>query len=100
MAAIDYLRAHGFSAKVKGNRLIVSPSSKLTPDIRQYIKLHRIELLAEVAANDGESRRTQWTVLLADGRQFPMISPVPITRAEALADVRGRGCWPDAEVKP
>jgi len=96
MAAIDYLRAHGFSAKVKGNRLIVSPSSKLTPDIRHYIKLHRLELLAEVAANDGESRRGHWTIVVAGHRPFTMICQ-PITHAEALADARKR--WPNATVQ-
>ncbi|MDH0444049.1 hypothetical protein N7388_10230 [Stutzerimonas stutzeri] len=97
MAAIDYLRDHGFSAKVKGNRLIVSPSSKLTPDIRQYIKLHRLELLAEVAANDGESRRGHWTIIVDGHPPFTMICQ-PKTHAEALADTRRR--WPNAEVKP
>ncbi|MCQ4253357.1 hypothetical protein [Stutzerimonas stutzeri] len=96
MAAIDYLRDHGFSAKVKGNRLIVSPSSKLTPDIRQYIKLHRLELLAEVAANDGESRRSHWAVTVEGYPPFTMICE-PVTHAEALADARKR--WPDATVQ-
>ena len=96
MAAIDYLRDHGFSAKVKGNRLIVSPSSKLTPDIRQYIKLHRLEVLAEVAANDGESRRGHWTITVKGHRPFTMICE-PVTRLEALAKARVR--WPDAVVE-
>jgi hypothetical protein len=95
MAAIDYLREHGFDAKVKGNRLVVSPSSKLTPDVRQYIKSHRLELMAEVAANDGVSRNSHWTVTVPNYPPFTMTG-APITRAEALADVRGR--WPDAEV--
>jgi len=98
MAAIDYLRANGFSARVKGNRLSVSPASRITTEVRQYIKSHRLELLAEVAANDGEERRLHWTVLLANGHHFPMNCSEPITRAEALADVRGRGCWPDADI--
>ena len=96
MAAIDYLRDHGFSAKVKGNRLIVSPSSKLTPDIRQYIKLHRLELLAEVAANDGEARRGHWTIITQGYPPFTMICQ-PVTYAEALTKARVR--WPDATVK-
>jgi hypothetical protein len=52
MGAIDYLREHVLDAKVKGNRLIVSPATKLTTDVRSYIKLHRLELMAEAAAND------------------------------------------------
>jgi hypothetical protein len=96
MAAIDYLRQRGFDAKVRGNRLIVSPSSKLTPDIRQYIKLHRLELLAEVAANDGQSRCGHWTVILEGYPPFTMICQ-PVTRSEALAEVRKR--WPDADLQ-
>ncbi|UTH38656.1 hypothetical protein NLY39_11130 [Pseudomonas sp. KHPS1] len=64
MAAIDYLIEHGFSARVSGKRLVVSPASKLTEDDRQYIKLHRLELLAELAANDGQMRSSNWRVLL------------------------------------
>lgn len=60
MAAIDFLSSRGFSVKAKDGRLIVSPSSKLTPDLRQYIKRNRLVLIAEVAANDGEMRRTAW----------------------------------------
>lgn len=96
MGAIDYLRDHGFCAKVKGNRLIVSPSSKLTPDIRQYIKLHRLELLAEVAANDGESRRGHWTIIVNGHPPFTMICE-PVTHTEALRKARER--WPDAAVQ-
>lgn len=67
MAAIDYLIEHGFSARVSGKRLVVSPASKLTEDDRQYIKLHRLELLAELAANDGQMRSSNWRVLLEEG---------------------------------
>jgi len=97
MGAIDYLKDHGFAAKVKGNRLIVSPASQLTPDVRKYIKAHRLELIAEVAANDGLSRQCAWSVLLPGRQPFVMISPTPLTRDEALADVRGR--WPDADLR-
>lgn len=97
MAAIDYLKEHGLSAKVTGKRLIVSPASQLTPDVRKYIKAHRLELIAEVAANDGLSRQCAWTVLLSERQPFVMISPEPITHAEALADVRGR--WPGADAE-
>lgn len=95
MAAIDYLRELGFDAKVKGSRLIVSPSSKLTPEVRRYIKLHRPELMAEVAANDGETRRSHWTVSVGGHSPFTMTG-APATHAEALADAQGR--WPDARV--
>ena len=66
MGAIDYLHNRGFSAKVIGKRLIVSPSSRLTQEERRYIKLHRLELMVEVVANDGEAAavtgRCSWQV--------------------------------------
>ena len=74
MGPIDYLRAHGFDAKVKGNRLVVSPSSKLTPDVRKFIKLHRLELIPEVSANDGAARRSNWQINLG-GNLITMIGP-------------------------
>ncbi len=95
MGAIDYLRQHGFNAKVAGNRLVVSPRSKLTPDVRQYIKLHRLELLAEVAANDGETRRAAWDILIPGYGSRRMIGQ-PCTRDEALK--YARGIWPCADM--
>lgn len=94
MGAIDYLREQGFDAKVKGNRLVVSPSSKLTLDVRQFIKLHRLELIAEVSANDGAARRSNWQINLG-GKLITMIG-TPITYDEALAAARWR--WPDADI--
>lgn len=73
------------------------PASKLTDDVRKYMKAHRLALLAELAANDGLERRCNWTVLVPGCRPFTMISE-PITRDEALADVRVR--WPGAKVGP
>ncbi|MDT4834187.1 hypothetical protein FQZ97_678210 [compost metagenome] len=95
MAAIDYLTEHGFSARVSGKRLVVSPASKLTDDVRRYIKSHRLELLAELAANDGQERRSNWKVL-RDGKSIATMIGEPMTRAEALEAARWR--WPDAEV--
>ena len=53
MAAIDYLKEQGFSAKVSGSRLIVSPASKLTADVRKYVNAHKLEIIEALkAAND------------------------------------------------
>lgn len=94
--AIDYLHKHGLLAKVSGNRLIVSPASKLTPDIRRYIKAHRMTLIAEASANDGLARSSHWRVVVPGYRPFTMIS-APITRAEALAAAQNK--WPNAEIQ-
>ncbi|WP_085717650.1 hypothetical protein [Pseudomonas sp. B28(2017)] len=96
MKVIDYLLDRGFSAKVVGNRLSVSPSSRLTQELRRYIKLHRLELMAEVAANDGEARRSHWAVFVAGYNPYTMIGE-PMTHTEALVEARSR--WPDAKVE-
>lgn len=95
MAAIDYLSEHGFSARVSGHRLVVSPASRLTEDVRRYIKTHRLELLAELAANDGKERRSNWRVI-RNGKTLATMIGEPMTRAEALEAARWR--WPDVEV--
>ncbi|MNQ79835.1 hypothetical protein D3C85_947910 [compost metagenome] len=96
MKVIDYLLDRGFSAKVVGTRLIVWPSSRLTQEERRYIKLHRLELMVEVAANDGDARRSHWTVFAAGYSPFTMIGE-PMTHAEALVEARTR--WPNAKVE-
>ena len=95
MAAIDYLTEKGFSAKVSGKRLVVSPASRLTNDVRKYIKAHRLELLAELAANDGQERRSNWRITRA-GKPLCTLIGEPMTYPEALEAARWR--WPDVEV--
>lgn len=95
MAAIDYLTEKGFSAKVSGKRLVVSPASRLTDDVRKYIKAHRLELLAELAANDGQERRSNWRITRA-GKPLCTLIGEPMTYPEALEAARWR--WPDVEV--
>ncbi|XVO79117.1 hypothetical protein ACQ9ZH_16950 [Pseudomonas chlororaphis] len=96
MGVIDYLQDRGFSAKVVGTRLFVSPSRRLTQEERRYIKLHRLELMAEVAASDGEARRSHWTVSVTGYGPFTMIVE-PMTHTEALAEARM--LWPEANVE-
>lgn len=95
MAAIDYLTEKGFSAKVSGKRLVVSPASRLTDDVRKYIKAHRLELIAELAANDGHERRCHWQITRA-GRPLCVMISEPITYPEALQAARWR--WPDSDL--
>lgn len=94
--AIDYLAQFGLSTRKKGNRVVVSPKALVTEDLQKYIRAHRLELLAELAANDGVQRRCAWTVLVAGYRPFTMISE-PITYDEALADIQSR--WPGATIQ-
>lgn len=96
-AAIDFLTARGFSARVSGKRLVVSPASRLTDDVRKYVKAHRLELLAELAANDGQERRSHWQITLG-GKPICTMVGEPMTFSEALEAASWR--WPDAEVSP
>ena len=96
MAAIDYLTEKGFSAKVSGKRLVISPASHLTDDVRKYIKAHRLELLAELAANDGQERRSNWRIT-RDGKTLCTMIGEPMTYSEALEAARWR--WPDVGVE-
>lgn len=96
-AAIDFLRERGLTAQAKGRRIVVSPASKLTNDVRLYVKVHRLELLAELGANDGQERRSHWQIILG-GKIVCIMVGDPMTCAEALEVVRHR--WPNAEVKP
>lgn len=96
MAAIDYLTQRGFAARKVGMRVRVSPASKLTDDVRKYVKTHRLELLAELAADDGQERRCHWRIT-RDGSPLCVMIGEPMTRAEALDEARWR--WPDVEVE-
>jgi len=93
MAALAYLLNLGFAAKLSGKRVRVSPASKLNDQVRAYIKNHRLELLAELASNDGVERRCHWQVT-RDGKRLCTMIGEPMTRAEALEIVHWR--WPDA----
>lgn len=94
-AAVDYLRVNGFIAKKLKDRVIVSPASKLTPEVRAFIKANRPSLLAELAANDGQERRGNWRVVVNDKR-MTMVGE-PCTFNEALASAQWR--WPNAEIE-
>jgi hypothetical protein len=48
MAVLDYLTERGFVARKVGMHIRVSPASRLTPDVRQYIESHRNELLSDL----------------------------------------------------
>jgi hypothetical protein len=95
MAAIDYLKERGLTARVDGKRIRVSPAGQITDDVRAHIKAHRLEIIAELAANDGETRRAAWDVLIPGYGKRRMIGE-PCTHSEATA--HARGIWPEAEV--
>ncbi|MCY1309884.1 hypothetical protein D9M70_600250 [compost metagenome] len=77
-------------------RVRLSPASKITDDIRKYVKAHRLELLAELAASDGIERRCYWRITRS-GKPLCTMVGEPTTYEEALAEARWR--WPDVDVE-
>lgn len=66
MAALDYLHRAGLAVELEGERLRVTPANRITTHLRQFVRDHRAELLAElIAINDSQSSATQ----LHDGEQ-------------------------------
>ncbi|WPN47505.1 hypothetical protein [Pseudomonas sp. P8_241] len=96
-AAIDFLHRHGIFAKAKGERIVVSPKSQLTDDVRQFVRTHRLELLAELAENDQAPRLVAWRIT-RNGKTICMMIGEPITNVEALEIAHWH--WPDAGVTP
>ena len=97
MAALDYLKERGFTARRSGMRIRVSPASKLTEEVRRYVKRNRLILLVELEAGDGNERRCHWQVM-RDGKRLCTMVGEPMTFSEALAIARWR--WADAEIEP
>ncbi|MCY1312812.1 hypothetical protein D9M70_632710 [compost metagenome] len=52
-------------------------------------------MLAELAANDGQERRSNWKII-RDGKSIATMIGDPMTYSEALEAARWR--WSDAEV--
>ncbi|MGY8822156.1 MAG: hypothetical protein ACKVLM_22490 [Pseudomonadales bacterium] len=102
MAARDYLRRAGLTVECVADRLRVSPAEHITDPMRQSIREHLAELLAELnAANDSthistiEPKRAAWRITRA-GQPLGYMVGQPMTYSEAIAAVRWR--WPDAEL--
>ncbi|WKN20629.1 hypothetical protein [Azotobacter vinelandii] len=124
MAALDYLSRAGLAVEVIGDKLRLRPVERITDAVRQYLREHRAELLAELtAANDhqpapepppatttapaaptpapaaerpAEDRRNAWTITRG-GKPICTICGAPMTRDEVLAEARWR--WPDADIE-
>ncbi|MCY1400988.1 hypothetical protein D9M71_160960 [compost metagenome] len=96
MAAADFLRNQGFTVRKVGMRVVIGPKAKITDDVRAYVKRHRLVLLAELAANDGQERRCHWQIT-RNGKPLCTLVGEPMTYAEALEAARWR--WPDVEIE-
>lgn len=77
--------------------MVVSPRSLVTDALQKYIRALRLELLAELAANDGIARKTHWQVTLPGCRPFTMVGE-PCTHEDAQSVIHS--IWQEAEVTP
>lgn len=50
MAALDYLHRAGLTVEIHDERLRLRPSERITDNVRQFVRQHRDELIAEVSA--------------------------------------------------
>ncbi len=94
--AISFLHSRGLTARANGLRIVVSPASGITKEDRLFVSTHRLEILAELDANDGIGRRCHWKVSVPTYRPFTMCSE-PLSYDEALARAQAR--WPDATIE-
>lgn len=95
MAAIDYLKQLGLNAEpLPGNNLSVWPADLITPEVRLWVRQHKIDLLRElVPANDG--RRVSWRVI-RNGKAMTMLGKI-MSYEQALESARAR--WPHDDIQ-
>ncbi|WP_409302888.1 hypothetical protein [Pseudomonas sp. KCJK8993] len=56
MAALNYLHRAGLAAEQEGEWLRVTPADRITAGLRQFVRNHRAELLADLCvANDAQA---------------------------------------------
>lgn len=96
MTAIEILNSRGLTVTLAGARVRVYPGDRITKVDREFIILHRLEMVAELAAGDGRERRMSWQVV-REGKPIATIAGGPMTLEEALLSAQFR--WPDAEIK-
>ena len=94
MGTLNYLTQQGLNAVVRESRLEVWPASRLTDELRTWIRQNR-DVLIQEASNQGGDVQSVWYVAV-HGKVFPMIRPGGMTRAQAEESARAR--WPDATV--
>lgn len=90
MAALDYLRRAGLTVEAVDGKLRASPVELITPELRHYLRAHKVELLAELAAANDPQPPRAWLHLLAlaDGCVIQLTSEPPHANVERDARLR------------
>lgn len=83
---LDTLRASGLSVMADGNKLVVTPRSAITPELRQIIVAHKPVILEALVALDGTLPMSRFTVTV-DTDTFTMLTRSP---ENAAADCLAR----------
>lgn len=82
MAALDYLRRAGLAVDLDGDRLRVAPADRITADVRQFVRTHRAELLADLLAERAAANDPQAAVEAPPAPAAPTPKPTPAPAAE------------------
>ena len=99
---LSNLTGQGFALSIEGERLIVSPSSRLSETARAEIRTHKAEILAMLAANDPAPVKTSHLYLVTQpsGEQFSLARNPPATLAEIERDYPGCRIEPMPDLPP
>lgn len=92
MAALDYLRRAGLAVDLEGDRLRVAPADRITADVRQFVRAHRAELLADLLAERAAANDPRAVAEAPPAPAAPAPKPIPAPAAEAASEPR-RNAW-------
>ena len=79
MSALLRIQQKGFGVELKENgNILISPASKLTDELRTFIRSHKSEILRELKAANDEPKYKRF-VVTCSGVSNIVISPTGIT---------------------
>mgnify|MGYP001193073149 CR=1 FL=1 len=91
--ALDTLHQAGLSARLDGDRLILSPARLITPELRKLVRAHKPELMESIGGPTANDRTAdpltvdvsgfrRWRVIPPDGEPDEVDYAPPTTREE------------------
>lgn len=95
MTRIAHLKRAGLALRRRGQKVAVSPVSKITSDLRAYIQAHREELLAELKAMELEQVKALLQQLREQGAHITCMGSQVCLRPTDWAQAKevGRLAW-------